>query len=151
MCPTPISLPRLPPELISHIIVLSLPPPDVEVPLQPRYDQLLRLCLVNHTWRALAQPRLFKHVEYNWRNGRLARLQDAIRGNEELAGLTRRCAVVRLGTAEVAEFEGGGHSGGIKTVCLLHPRAKTLWVNWAASPRLSELVRFERESAEAWC
>ena len=93
-------MPQLPPELVSHIIVLALPPVHVSVPLQPRYDLLLTLCRVNRTWRALAQPHFFTHVEYISATDRLGRLRRAVDGNEELAALAGRARVVRLGATD---------------------------------------------------
>lgn len=139
--------PQLPPELIAQIISLAVPLAHVAKPLQPRYDLLSTLCLVNRTWRALAQPHFFTHVAYDWKNNRLARLEEAVEGNQELAVLARGAQVVRLGTTDPTvnggEFGGGAQAGGFDTVFRLHPKISTLWLDWSRSPSVSDLVPFK--------
>lgn len=53
--------PALPPELIAHIINLTLPPLALDT-FQERYDVLLRLHLVNEAWTPLARKLLLEHV-----------------------------------------------------------------------------------------
>ncbi|KAL8283277.1 hypothetical protein RQP46_005687 [Phenoliferia psychrophenolica] len=153
-------IPHLPPETIAHIISLSLPPPYVAKSLQPRYDLLSVLCLVNRTWRALAQPHFFTHIEYDNKNDRLARLAAAIKGNDELAALARRTQVVQLGFDNDTGFSNQETiSGDMGKVMRLHSGLETLWVQWAPAMCASELdqltnLKFlhigERSSRAVW-
>ncbi|KAL8283278.1 hypothetical protein RQP46_005688 [Phenoliferia psychrophenolica] len=138
-------VPHLPPEIIGHIISLSLPPPHVAKSLQPRYDLIAVLCLVNRTWRALAQPHFFKHVEYDDKNDRLARLEAATEGNEELAALASRAQVVQLGSEnDIGFYNRGQLAEALDRINVLHPSLATLWVQWA--PTLSVPVLAQLKS-----
>ncbi|ORY83590.1 hypothetical protein BCR35DRAFT_303479, partial [Leucosporidium creatinivorum] len=53
--------PTLPPELLNLIIPLAIPPPS-RASLRERTAILSSLSLVNSTWHAYAQPRLYSHL-----------------------------------------------------------------------------------------
>ncbi|KAI5479476.1 hypothetical protein MNV49_003417 [Pseudohyphozyma bogoriensis] len=92
------SLPPLPLELQREILLASLPPPTTYTNLEERYGLLLRFCLVNRAWCAIAQPELLRHI-YLPTNNSIQLLEEFL-GSESASsrGLTGAHAVsLRMG------------------------------------------------------
>ncbi|GAA6039199.1 hypothetical protein JCM8097_000466 [Rhodosporidiobolus ruineniae] len=95
-------IPPLPPELLLPIITASLPLSLAKETLKARYTTLQSLCLVSHTFRAVAQPMLFELVapesEWGWTS-----FVRAVEKRPELGELVKRIWTGRF--CEMNQFE----------------------------------------------